>query len=331
MGLSVGYVGSRGYQLPNLLEENPTVPVGYNNGLPYYCNMATDPTCSIQQPKANPLVGITISTAAVGYSWYNGLQANLNKRAGHGLEFQFGYTWARTIDTGQGQISAEGTGITSSPGNPNNIDRGPAVFDVTHNVRASIIYRLPEMKSDGMLAKPLKGWSFATIVGAQTGFPLTPLLGFDRALQNNQQASKSTRPNVGANFNPDTVIKGDPSQWFDPTMFALQPAGTLGNASRGLLRGPGLQNVDISFWKDTKAKFLGDAGSFQVRGDFFNIMNHPNFGNPVATVYTASAANANPLGGQIGSAAFVPFPTAGQITNTATPSRQIQISLKILF
>jgi hypothetical protein len=331
MTLTLGYVGSRGYNLPVLIERNPTVPVGISNGLPFYCNLATDPTCNTQQPKANPAIGITTVTAAVGQSWYNGLQANLTKRLTSGLQLQFGYTWSKALDTGQGQISADGTGITQSPGNPNNIDKGPSVFDVRHNVRFNLIYRVPNIKSDRLVAKPLQGWSFATIVAAQTGAPLTPILGFDRALQNNQQASKSTRPNIGSSFNKDTVIKGTPNQWFDPTMFALQPAGTLGNASRGLLTGPGLQNVDISFWKDTRAKFLGEGGAIQIRGDFFNVMNHPNFGNPVATVYTASAANANPLGGQIGSTAFAPFPTAGQISTTSTDARKVQLSLKILF
>ena len=62
--------------------------------------------------------------------------------------------------------------------------------------------------------------------------------------------------------------------------------GTLGNVARGLLRGPGLENVDFSINKDTRLPFLGEQGKLEFRAEIFNILNHPNFGMPNGTVFT---------------------------------------------
>jgi hypothetical protein len=128
-------------------------------------------------------------------------------------------------------------------------------------------------------------------------------------------------------YNKSTVITGNPNQWFNPLMFVPEPIGYQGNASRGLLRGPHLSNFDISLNKDTSAPFLGEKGQIQFRAEFFNIFNHANFGLPGGETGAVYAGNLTDTGGY----EEAPLSTAGQITSTVTTSRQIQLSLKLIF
>ena len=91
--------------------------------------------------------------------------------------------------------------------------------------------------------------------------------------------------------------------------------------------------------KDTSVKWLGEAGKVEFRAEFFNIMNHPNFGQPVRTVFSGSSTAVCPLTGCPYSVQ-APAATTGIIQTTATGttatqssgnSRQIQFGLKIVF
>ena len=61
------------------------------------------------------------------------------------------------------------------------------------------------------------------------------------------------------------------------TILVPPNVGTFGNISRNPFRGPRLDNWDFSIVKDTK---LSERVSFQLRGEFFNVLNHPHFANP---------------------------------------------------
>jgi len=100
--------------------------------------------------------------------------------------------------------------------------------------------------------------------------------------------------------------------------------GRLGNAGRDILRGPGLQNWDFSLVKDTKARFLGEGGLIQLRAEFFNILNHTNLGNPNASIFSTDATHTGPY-------SAAPNASAGRITTTAAPPRQIQLALKVIW
>jgi hypothetical protein len=118
-------------------------------------------------------------------------------------------------------------------------------------------------------------------------------------------------------------------------MFTLQPmipcpnnpaltCGTLGDISRGFLRGPGLANWDFSLVKDTALRLVGEQGRLQFRAEVFNILNHANFGSPSGSTFSGSTKD-------LGSYSETPLATAGVITSTATASRQIQLALKLIF
>jgi hypothetical protein len=73
-----------------------------------------------------------------------------------------------------------------------------------------------------------------------------------------------------------------------------------------------LTDVDASLFKTTS---ITERANLQFRAEVFNVMNHPNFGTPNATVFSSGAIS----------------PSAGLITSTATTSRQIQFGLKLIF
>jgi hypothetical protein len=99
----------------------------------------------------------------------------------------------------------------------------------------------------------------------------------------------------------------------------LQPVGTLGDVPRDSLSGPGFVDLDLSLRKDTKLSRLGEGGNFQFRADFFNALNRANFSEPNNTVFTGALADVTET----------PLATAGVITSTIAPSRQIQFSVRL--
>ncbi len=290
------------------------------------CQAGTIPTCRI-----NPNFGGVTTNNTVGVSRYDSLQVVVNKRLSSGLEAQGAYTYGHSLDTPIGQVvgadcsGAPGmdTGVSSDT---RAYDYGPSCFDVRHDFRMSLLYRFPNLKANGMLSKLLDGWWIGNIVSLQTGLPFTPILannrsnsgnlstGADRVDINNDTIAQGTALTNGeggtytsaANFipyNPHTVITGNPSQWFNPNMFHMQKpmvpcpnsasltCGTLGDASRGILRGPSLGDWDFSLLKDTATSLLGKQGYIEFRTEFFNILNHTNLGMPAsATVFDGATS-----------------------------------------
>jgi hypothetical protein len=108
------------------------------------------------------------------------------------------------------------------------------------------------------------------------------------------------------------VVLGKPGQWFSPNAFILPAPGTYGNLGRGDFSGPGLADLDLSLFKNTA---ISEKTSLQFRAECFNLLNHPNFASPNATVFSGTTANAS----------------AGLITTLATTPRQIQFGMKLIF
>ena len=99
-------------------------------------------------------------------------------------------------------------------------------------------------------------------------------------------------------FDKNTVITGNPNQWYNPLMFGEPALGHLGNVPRNLLRQPGLGNWNFSLVKDTKVGLLGEAGSVQFRAEVFNVTNRANFqmlgiATTAASVFAGTTATAN--------------------------------------
>ncbi len=360
--LTIAYVHTRGAHLWNGGEHNFTTPTFVSpSGVQYWSDNLVPCENTVPSCRLNPNYTSIYLSSTYGQSWYNALQTSVNKRLGAGLEFQAAYTYSRSEDDTEGNIGSatcSNVGMDQSD-NPQHLrsDLGPSCFDLTHNLRFNMLYHFPNMNSTSKLSKLTNGWWTGSIVSAQGGYPFTPIISTNRSNSGVIQNSPNERVNVGTAtvapgqtapdgtvntttktfipYNANAVITGNPAQWFNPLMFSLAPmvpcpnipsqtCGQLGNAPRGLLRGPGLGTWDFSLVKDTPVGLLGEGGNVQFRLEVFNLLNRSNFAAPAVTVFSGNIAD-------IGSYSETPLSNAGQITSTATTSRQIQLALRISF
>jgi hypothetical protein len=304
----VAYVGSYGYH--GLLNIDPnTIPAqictnasgclaGGNGttkttvpqGAQYIPSIPTRP---------NPYLGAGFFWYTEGNSSYNSLQIDVSRRLSRGFEFRANYTWSKNLDINSALTGAQASNQAQMVLNRNNVhlDWGPSALNAAHQVSLSGRYELPF------------GCQFNAIVTLLSGFPLTPQLGSNRS--GDGDTRNPDRPSLNPAFT-GSITAGNPNQWFNPAAFILPTAGTYGNAGRGILLGPGLADVDLSLFKNVT---LTERLKLQIRAEFFNALNHANFGTPNAIVFSNGA----------------PSPTAGLITNTATTSRQIQFGMKLIF
>ena len=74
-------------------------------------------------------------------------------------------------------------------------------------------------------------------------------------------------------------------------LYRCPPPGTYGNLGRGVYSGPGLADVDVSLFKNTT---LTERMNLQFRAEFFNVLNHANFGTPNAIVFSTARVNPRP-------------------------------------
>ena len=277
-------------------------------------------------PRANPVLANTWTWVSRGDSSYHALQFDVRRRFSHGLLLRGTYTWSKALDDGD---SLNPTTAGNAPGlvaNPFNLraDKGLATFDVRHIAVIHALYALPFGKGrawgntwGGSRDRLVSGWSIASIVIAQSGFPFTPQLSY------NPSNNGDTRNPVRAFVNPaftGRVILGKPDRWFDPNAFVAPPAagGFYGNLGRDTFIGPGLATWDLSVLKDTKIR---EHMNLQFRAEIFNLLNRANFNTPNLIVFTPpTGANPSGLSG-----------TAGAITCTSTTARQVQLGLKLLW
>jgi hypothetical protein len=192
-------------------------------------------------------------------------------------------------------------------------DRGPSAQDVPNQASISGAYELPfgNVGATRRVAptKLLGGWRLNWIVAMLSGFPFTPQVGSNQSGDGNTR--NPDRPSVNPAFH-GPVILGTPDRWYDPNAYLLPVSGTYGNLGRGVLRGPNLRAFDMSLFKNTA---FTENIRLEFRAEFFNLLNHPNFGSPNPTVFTGGAIS----------------PSAGIISSTTTTSRQIQFGLKLIF
>lgn len=211
---------------------------------------------------------------SIGHMSYDALQAQYTKRYDNGLSVITAFTWSKNINVGCADFW-ESCNIQ----NPYDMrsNRGPDDVDVPLVFTFSGVYDLPfgrgkALASTGVKSKVLGGWQVNGIVSARDGSPFTPTINFDNANAN----GGSQRPNVVA---PTSGPKTK-AEYFNTSAYAVPAPYTYGDAGRNSLRGPGFTDVDFSLFRNFS--FL-DSKNLQLRGESFNVLNHPNFGNPDGT------------------------------------------------
>jgi hypothetical protein len=264
------------------------------------------------QGRPDPYLGAGFFWYTEGNSSYNALELDLTRRFSRGLQFRANFTWAKNLDMNSGLTGAQANNQAQMilDHNDPRRDWGPSALDIAHQGSISGTYDLPFGRHlAGGKAKLLAGWQFDGIATLLSGFPFTPQIGSNRS--GDGDTRNPDRPSVNPAFS-GPVIFGSPNQWFNPNAFLLPTPGTYGNLGRGVYTGPGLADLDVSLLKTTA---VTERASLQFRAEFFNVLNHANFGPPNAIVFSGSTISSS----------------AGLITTTATTSRQIQFGLKLIF
>jgi hypothetical protein len=275
-------------------------------GLRRYSSPQCDPLSGTGCPADGvPVFSSVFAQDTIANSAYNSLQASLDKRFAHGLQFTAAYTFSKSFDEAS---SFEGI---LNPIDPR-LSRALSEFDARHRFVLSYYWALPFAKHDGLKGKFVDGWGLSGITTLQTGFPIRITSQADNELM----------------YSFDFELPGEPDQlaplkklhpqsngnyFFDPSSFtedtSVDPSlfGRIGTAPRTICCGPGISNTDFSVLKNisfTESKYM------EFRADFFNVFNHTQFYNPD--------------GDSSDGAQF------GQVTQAKDP-RLVQFALKLYF
>lgn len=346
--ISLGYVGNHGYHEVIGADANAPVPVvcpaspcpatfpttinpltaqpvfGALAGQPVPSETFFNPTST----KPNTALANTWTWFSEGTSSYNALQLDVNHRFSGGLTIRGVYTWSKTLDDGDSLNATAAQNAVALLSNPYNAgaDKGLATYDVRNLAAINASYELPVGRDRRYLSHPsgaanvfVSGWTLNSIVSLQSGFPFTPQLSYNPS--NNGDSRNPVRPFLNPAFTGPVVL-GNPNEWFNPNAFIAPPSnsGFYGNLGRDTVVGPGVATWGLSFLKDTH---IAERFDLQFRAEIFNLLNRANFNTPSLIVAVLQAPP---------NATFPePSPTAGQVTSTATSSRQIQFGLKLIF
>jgi hypothetical protein len=327
----VAYVGTRSYDLWNheasdLNQATQILDTNFCGPDPANCIPNFGRRYFAQQPNMTQVLPLDYPQFQ---SFYNAFQASLNKRFSSGFNVLAAYTFAKNLGNADGNVGGFVQNSYAAY-----LEHGPVAPDLRHRFSVSYLYELPVGhgrhflgNSNGIIDAFLGGWQLAGIVAAQTGEALNAVMSSDLS----NTGSFSYRPNQVANpnnFSFDTATQAalgcsNPGHqtldcWFNQAVFVAPPlapgqqsAHSFGNARIGDLRGPSLVNFDLVLQKNFR---IFESHQIEFRSEFFNLLNHPNFGLP---------------GG--GSSAAVDVPGGAAITNTATDNRQIEFALKYTF
>ena len=274
MQFNIGYVGKLEHGLIRMLQANPAVYTGSSSTL-----ANTD--------SRRPLLPGTYASVRLvctcSNATYHSMQASLSKRYNNGLTFMAAYTFGKLIDA----YSATNLGQTpQDPANPGG-DRARSDFDRRHVFAGSLVYQIPFYKdANPILRGVFSNWSVDSLIQLSSGNPFTVSTGRDASLT----GVNFDRPNVtGTPYRASYTDKTDKiSRFFNTSAFTANLPGTYGNSGRNILSGPGLANVNLSLVR--RFPITEHLGAVQFRAEFFNALNHANFGQPDGNLNNASTS-----------------------------------------
>jgi len=310
-GLHLPY-GSTSFIPGGTAVQSPITLVGLRKYSSPYCDPISGSNCP---PDGVPVFSSIFAQNVVANSAYNSLQASLEKRFSHGLQFLAAYTWSKSID------DASSFEQSLNPLDPAS-DRALSLFDARNRFVFSSVWDLPVPKYSGARGVMLDGWQASGILTLQSGFPIRFDSNLDQELQGSADFESPGRPDQIAPFthrNPRTPLNGATGYYFNPSIFAVPALGSAGDAPRSICCGPGIADTDLAVQKLTP---VGDRGTIQFVFQVFNVFNHTQFLNPDGQLGDAQFDySTNPNGVPVAGGLF------GEITRARDP-RQIQLAIR---
>ena len=310
---NVGYVGTAAQNLPST-----TFPNAYPGATPAFAKYTRF------DGAGNVIGGYGFENvmSSIAHSSYNAFQASLSGNlGGGGPGLRASYTWSKSIDDSSKSSHSPQDPFDSHP------ERGPSSFDTKHSFGISLAQDM-HLESVNLL-RPLgrkftAGWELLSISSISSGSPFTVFSGIQQtgvgskgadrpdqiAVPNLSTARKVRQDYFGSGVDNATTYFSIPIHVAGGTGPNQGRFGTLG---RNTFRGPAYYNFDFALIKDTpfgKRKSGAELMDLQLRGEFFNLFNIVNMSLP-----------SNTLSGS----------GFGEINKTAGTSRQIQLSLKLVY
>jgi hypothetical protein len=310
--ISVAYVGTRAVHLDDLVDINAgspgTTSVAVNRPYPFFAQ--------IFQLQTNQV------------SSYNGLQITGERRA-RNFSFLASYTYSHALDE-----NTNSPGSNNPSGNAMNpydlrADYGDSDLNIPNRFVASGTYQLP-FKTSSRLNPVIQGWQLNAILAYYDGLP------FSVVSANGVGDGLTPRAELIPGYGNGTLSDGKRNihEWFNTSAFVSIPLtgplanGQWGDSGRNILQGPGTKNIDFSVFKNfqvTESKVL------QLRAEFFNLLNTPQFNNPSAVAPTPAAASTTLVPNITSGSAYGTISSAGSPTTFQRISREIQLAAKFTF
>ena len=285
-----------------------------------------------------------IGFPANGNSYYHAGSAQLTRRFAEGFQLTAAYTWSHLID----DTTAEVFSTVLSPRRVQDFQNlkaeiADSALDHRHRFVSSFIYEVPWFnKSESALVRSLLGgFTFSGTYTAESGEKATVLSGIDSNLNGDAAPDRTIVNPSGVRGTGSTVTALTNSAGQIVGYLADNPnaqyiragTGAVANASRNTLQLPGINNVDFSIFKNFR---FGETRKIQLRADFFNLFNHPQYipGSPndIQPVATTAVGQVNTI-----TAATISLANPGAATfnrpDRVFPSnpRTIQLALRFDF
>jgi outer membrane receptor protein involved in Fe transport len=319
--LELAYNGNHSTRLPIIGDYNQAIA----NPVTATCNQYATPAITsgclgIQARRPDQAFGALTWLDPAGNNNYNGLSVRLEHRFSQGLYFLNSFTWSKAMGDSEQALEYYSTNTAANPQNINNLraEFGPTSFDVKLINVSSVVYDLPFGKGRQYFSsmKPVLdeifgGWQLTGINTANTGTPVNVYyapssINDVTGLSAEYRGEAFLRPNVSGSATSQSTAQSLLTYFAGYTFTTPGPNAPFGNLGRNAFRAPGLENWDLGAFKNFR---ITEGIKLQFRSEFFNVLNHTNFGLPNQTS-TSSAF--------------------GTITTTY-PARQIQFGLKLLF
>jgi hypothetical protein len=306
----IAYNGNHSSRLPIIADYNQAFP-----NLP-------GQSLGIQARRPIQSFGAITWVDPAGISTYHGFSARLEHRFSGGLYFLNSFTWSKALGNSEQSLETPPGQALANPQDIRNLraERGPTSFDVKYANTTSLVYQLPFGKGrqfganwNGFIDSVLGGWEINAINSYNTGLPINVIYS-------------PTAPNDVTGRIPDfrgaaimrPNIIGDPTgssgparldNYFNKSAFQIPSAASpFGNLSRNAFRTLDFLQWDLGINKNFALPFR-EGMALQFRSEFFNVLNHTNFGYPTADITN----------------------TAFGTIRSTYPPRQIQFALKLLF
>ncbi|MGO9445645.1 MAG: hypothetical protein ACLPXB_12835, partial [Thiobacillaceae bacterium] len=338
---------TQGYNLTvqYALSPNDTLQLGYVGNTVRHMGTYVNPNTprEILPPGLNALAyspypdfsSYMVYSTFSGNSHYNSLQANYERRVGHGLSVLGNFTWASCLNDAVDVLNPTALGPSyRAPFLPHfgiHGDFSRCDFDINKVVHFSGMYELPFGhgrhflgSSSGVLNAIVGGWDINWILTLQDGQPGTVPCAISTTSGFGCYALKVRGVDLYAG-------KHNVDQWMNPNAFATPPvATTIGQTDYSPLggggsqfRGPGFHRLDFSLFKQFQ---LTERFRLEFRSEFFNLTNHPNFSSPGFGILGVAAAP--------GALNYNNPDNFGKINSTRdgqNDQREIQFALKLYY